>query len=129
MPYSLTESQGVLRVAWTGPLNSTDLHALLNVMDSTLSGRAAWPDNLIDFRGLETSSLRFTDIMSLAKRRELVAPPNPIYTAFVADQPVIVGFVRMFQSVNQNPRITSQLFATLDEAEAWLRAQRVASLR
>jgi hypothetical protein len=123
MPYSIDEEGGVLRARFVGALTGTELHAFIDEVDAKLAPRPQWPDNLIDLRAVELSALGFTDIMSLAKRREAAAPPNAIRTALVADTPTMTGFARMFQSLNHNPNITIQVFSDAAEAETWLRSQ------
>jgi hypothetical protein len=123
MPYSVQEDAGMLRVRYSGRLTGADVHESLSEMDALVQPRERWPDNLVDMRGADISALGFPDIMSVAKRREAVTPPNPIRTAIVADHPSILGFARMFQSLNHNPNITIQVFADHTEAMTWLQAQ------
>lgn len=123
MPFTLQEEDGVLRVTINGNVLAAELHDLLTAMESFVVARAHWPDNLVDLRGIDLASLGFTDILGLAKRREALKPPNAFRTAMVADSPIVLGFARMFQSVNHNPAITLELFQTLEAAEAWLAAR------
>jgi len=120
MPYTIRENSGLMRIAMTGPLAAVDLHAMLTEVDTMVRDRPVWPDNLFDMRGMEVAALGFVEVMSLARRREAVTPPNAIRTAFVAEAPSLVGYVRMFQNLNQNPQITSRIFSTVESAEAWL---------
>lgn len=123
MPYSLQQDGGQLRITYTGTLRATELHESLDEADRLLAASARWPDNLVDLRGVELSALGFADLMSVAKRRESITPPNPIRTAIVADSPTLMGFARMFQSLNYNPNITIRVFGDLDEAVTWLQEQ------
>jgi hypothetical protein len=120
MPYSYEEVRGVLRVTLKGALTSEELHNFITEMEELLKKRKKWPDNLLDLRTVELSKLGFTDMMSFAKRRDSVIPPHAIRTALVAESPVITGFARMFQSMNNNPKITVEVFPTLAAADAWL---------
>jgi hypothetical protein len=120
MPYSYEEVRGVLRVTLKGALTSEELHNFITEMEELLQKRKKWPDNLLDLRTVELKKLGFTDMMSFAKRRESVVPPHAIRTALVAESPVITGFARMFQSMNNNPKITVEVFPTLAAADAWL---------
>lgn len=108
---------------YTGTLSAAELHGSLDEADRLLAASARWPDSLVDLRGVELSALGFTDIMSVAKRRESITPPNPIRTAIVADSPTLMGFARMFQSLNHNPNITMRVFGDMDEAVTWLQEQ------
>ncbi|HWI18961.1 MAG TPA: STAS/SEC14 domain-containing protein [Vicinamibacterales bacterium] len=124
MPYSIQPSAGLLTVEYSGTLTGTDIHDSINELESLVQSLEQWPDNLVDMRSIELSALTFPDLMSVAKRREAVIPPNPIRTAIVADQPATMGFARMFQSLNHNPKITIQVFGDLAEAVAWLHSAR-----
>src|SRR5262245_3937648 len=122
MPHVISEKAGVLRVKVTGVITVTELHQMLDELDAILKDRTRWANNLMDLRGVDLSGLGFVDMMSLAKRRMAVQPPNPIRTAFIADSPTVIGFVRMFQSLNHNPSISSELFDDVAAAEKWLAA-------
>src|ERR1041384_4888983 len=117
MPYTIREDPGLVRVNMTGARTAVELHAMLTDTDAMLRDRPVWPDNLFDMRGMEAAELGFTEVLSLARRREAVTPPNPIRTAFVAEAPSMVGYVRMFQHLNHNPLITSRIFSTVEDAE------------
>lgn len=120
MPYSIQETPLGLRIAYAGTLNAAELHASLDESEGMLANAQQWPDHLIDLRGVELSALGFPDILSVAKRRESITPPNAIRTAIVADSPTLRGFARMFQSLNNNPNITIQVFGDVSDAEGWL---------
>lgn len=120
MPYSIQQTPSLLRVDYTGSLSTAEIHASLDELDQILAGAAHWPDNLVNLGGVELSALGFTDILSIAKRRESITPPNPIRTAMVADSPTLLGFARMFQAANHNPNITIRVFGDLREAAGWL---------
>lgn len=123
MAYSMQEEGNVLRAEFSGALSGSELHAFLDEVDAQLGPRDSWPHNLLDLRRVDLSSLGFGDVMSIAKRRESITPPNAIRTAILADSPTLIGFARMFQSLNHNPNITIQVFSDLAAAETWLRPQ------
>src|SRR5262245_44325410 len=122
MAFSWEERDGVLRITLSGVVSNLDLHSMVTEMQDRVQGRAVWPNNLCDFRGIELSTLGFTDVMSLARRRGRVEPPHPIRTALVADGPIVTGYARMFTNLLQNPSISCELFSTIAEAEAWLKS-------
>jgi hypothetical protein len=120
MPFTLQETDGVLRVTIHGAAPVAELHDLLTAIETFIKARSHWPDSLVDLRGIDLAKLGLTDLLGLAKRREALTPPNAFRTAMIADSPTVLGFARMFQSVNHNPAITLELFQTLEAAEAWL---------
>lgn len=120
MPFTLEEDGEFLRVRLQGHVPGKELHEVLTAMETLVRGRARWPDNLVDLRGIDLSDLDFADVRSLAKRRQALKPPHPFRTAMVADGPLVMGFARMFQTVNDNPAITLEIFRSIETAEAWL---------
>jgi hypothetical protein len=123
MPYSIDQASTLLRIRYSGRLTRDDVHASLDEVEALLRSSERWPDSLVDLRGIDIGALGFSDVMGLSKRRASVTPPNPIRLAIVSDQPSIVGFARMFQSLNKNPDITIQIFPDSTEAETWLQVQ------
>ena len=63
-------------------------------------------------------------MFALALKRAQRPIPSPIRSALVASKPVQFGFARMFQMLNDNPRIQIRIFSGLEEAEQWLRSSR-----
>ena len=123
MPYSVSEEKKFLRFTVTGAVTGSELRKLIDDSESMLKERAHWPNTLLDMRGIELSGLGLTDMLSLSKRRVSIRPPNPIRTAFVADSATVSGFVRMFQNLNRDPAITTELFEDVSAAEKWLAAK------
>ena len=105
-----------------GVMTGDEFHQFAGQMSALMATRSRWPNNLIDLRAVEPSRLSFNDVLSLAKIREAVTPPNPIRTALVAGSPAMIGFARMFQSLNHNPSIAIEVFTDVAAAERWLTA-------
>jgi hypothetical protein len=63
-------------------------------------------------------------VFALAVKRGERAVPAPIRSALVANRPVQFGFARMFEMLNDNPRIQIRIFGNLEEAQRWLRSSR-----
>jgi hypothetical protein len=120
MPITYDHDGSLLRITVKGVVTGPELHELVTELDQRFRNEPRWPNNLLDLSTVELSGIGFLDMMSLAKRRETVTPPNPIRTAIVATSPTVIGFARMFQNLNNNPQITVQLFNGVTAAEAWL---------
>lgn len=126
MPYTCDERDGVLWIRLDGKVSEVELHEMISEIEAIVMPLAQWPDQLIDLRGIELSGVGFGEVMSLARRRERIAPPNHIFTALIADAPIVIGYARMFQSLMHNPLITPNVFTTIEAGVEWLRAQRAA---
>ena len=64
------------------------------------------------------------EVFALAMRRAQRQVTAPIKSALVANRPVQFGFARMFEMLNDNPRIQIRIFGTLEEAQQWLHSSR-----
>jgi hypothetical protein len=53
---------------------------------------------------------------TFAEHRKAQTLANPVKSAAVAPQPVHVGFARMFQTLNEHPQITIEIFSSLRDA-------------
>jgi hypothetical protein len=124
MPYSVVDDGTILRATFAGVVSGEDFHVFASEVQKIVESRSHWPNNLVDLRAveIEPGRLSFNDLLSIAKMREAVKPPNPIRTALVAGSPAMMGFARMFQSVSLNPSITIEVFADVAAAERWLTA-------
>jgi hypothetical protein len=49
--------------------------------------------------------------------------PVSIRSAFVAPRPIQFGFARMFQTLNDNPKIELHIVNTMDEALLWIASE------
>jgi len=81
-------------------------------------------DRLTDLTALERIDVGFEEVFALAMKRAERTVPAPIRSALVANRPVQFGFARMFQMLNDNPRIQIRIFGNLEEAQQWLRSSR-----
>ena len=81
-------------------------------------------DRLTDLSELERIDVGFEEVFAVALKRALREIRTPIRSALVASKPVQFGFARMFQMLNDNPRIQIRIFGSLQEAEQWLRSFR-----
>ena len=122
MPYSVMDDGVVLRATFSGVITGEEIHAFAGEIATLLATRARWPNNLVDLRAIELNRLSFNDLLSLAKLRAAVTLPNPIRTALVAEAPAVIGFARMFQTLNHHPSITIEVFTDVAAAERWLTA-------
>ena len=66
----------------------------------------------------------FEEVFAVAQRRAERKVAAPIKSALVANRPLQFGFARMFQMLNDNPRIQIRIFGNLEEAQQWLHSSR-----
>lgn len=123
MPFEIRDEGGFYSARLFGVLDRTDLDAVSLAVDQ-MEDAGLMKDRLTDLTGLDRIDVGFEEVFALAHRRALRPIPVPVRSALVASKPVQFGFARMFQMLNDNPRIQIRVFGTLTEAEQWLRSSR-----
>ena len=81
-------------------------------------------DWITDLTPLDRIDVGFEEVFAVAQRRAERKVAAPIKSALVANRPVQFGFARMFQMLNDNPRIQIRIFGNLEEAQQWLHSSR-----
>jgi hypothetical protein len=82
-------------------------------------GRNSRP-RLTDLRGVADSSIGYSEVASIAERVGSRPLSVAIRSAFLVDQPVQLGFARMFQTLNKHPQVTVGIFEEEGAARRWL---------
>jgi hypothetical protein len=120
MPYTLTREPTFLRIVVHGAITPQDFHALAQDLAGIEKPDAIAPNRLLDLSAVTAPYLTYPDLQAFAARRIAQALPNPVKLAIMAPRPILLGFARMYQTLNQHPQITIEIFATVDAAETWL---------
>lgn len=123
MPFEIRDEGGFHSARLFGVLDRTDLDAVSLAVDQ-MEDAGLMKDRLTDLTGLDRIDVGFEEVFALAHRRALRPIPVPVRSALVASKPVQFGFARMFQMLNDNPRIQIRVFGNLTEAAQWLRSSR-----
>lgn len=123
MPFEIRDEGGYYSARLFGVLDRTDLDAVSLAVDQ-MEDAGLMKDRLTDLTGLDRIDVGFEEVFALAHRRALRPIPVPVRSALVASKPVQFGFARMFQMLNDNPRIQIRVFGNLTEAAQWLRSSR-----
>jgi hypothetical protein len=126
MPYQIIEEPRFVRLVFTGDIIALDLVALDADMAALARNRPVVLHTLADFSEVVDFAITYADMLTYIERRRTQRFPNSIKSAVVVSRPVQVGFARMYQTLNTNPQVEIQIFATLAEAEAWLTADEAA---
>jgi len=122
MPFEIHDEGGYYSARLYGVLDPTDLNALMDEIERLED--VVTKDRLTDLTSLERIDVGFEEVFALAERRAQRPIPKPIRSALVAIKPVHFGFARMFQMLNDNPRVQIRIFGNLEEAQQWLRSSR-----
>jgi hypothetical protein len=122
MPFEIRDEGGYYSARLFGVLDRTDLNGVtaeIERLEDILT-----QDRLTDLTALERIDVGFEEVFALAIKRAQRPIPKPIRSALIASKPVQFGFARMFQMLNDNPRVLIRIFGSLPEAQQWLRSSR-----
>jgi hypothetical protein len=123
MPFEIRDEGGFYSARLFGVLEIEDLDALAAEVEK-LEDAGVMGDRLTDLTALEHINVGFEEVFAVALKRAQRPIRTPIRSALVACKPVQFGFARMFQMLNDNPRIQIRVFGSREEAEQWLRSSR-----
>jgi hypothetical protein len=123
MSYTLTIEPAFLRIIFIENITNQELQALADAILAVESASAVVPHRLTDLSAATAPQLTYSGVRALVERRKALLLANPVKSALVAPHPIQYGFARMFQTLNDHPQITIEIFATVEDAEAWLRAE------
>lgn len=122
MSVEITVEPDIIRVTLSGVLTDQDLADVATAAADIERDRNPVPPRLTNMTGVTEMKIGYPDVKALADRRRLLAFPNDFKSAIVVGTPVQRGMARMFQTLNDNPRITIQIFDDETAALAWLRS-------
>jgi hypothetical protein len=123
MPFEISDEGNFHSARLFGVLDRADLDAVMQEVER-LEDEGVMRDRLTDLTALDHINVGFEEVFALAVKRGERKVPAPIRSALVANRPVQFGFARMFQMLNDNPRIQIRIFGNREEAQRWLHSSR-----
>ena len=123
MPFEISDEGTFYSARLFGVLDPMDLNAVMKEVQR-LEDEGLMRDRLTDLTALDRIDVGFEEVFALAMERAERRVAAPIRSALVANRPVQFGFARMFQMLNDNPRIQIRIFGNLEEARRWLHSSR-----
>jgi len=121
MPYEFRDEGKYYYARLSGSLDRAELNAMTREVER-LEDSGVMLDRITDFTSVDRIDVGFEEVFAVAQRRAERRVVTPIKSALVANRPVQFGFARMFQMLNDNPRIQIRIFGSLEEAQQWLHA-------
>ena len=123
MPFEIRDEGNYHSARLFGVLDGADLNAMTTEVER-LEDAGVLIDRITDLTSLDRVDVGFEEVFAVAQRRAERKVTAPIRSALVANRRVQFGFARMFQMLNDNPRILIRIFDNLKEAEQWLHSSR-----
>jgi len=123
MPFSIKEEADFITAYLTGVVTAGDVLGLAAAAWEIEKSRKLIPHRITDLSGVENMDVDFTVILRAAENRRSKVFPNSFKSAFIAPRDQQLGFVRMFQTLNDHPQIDIRIFRDMASAEAWIYEQ------
>ncbi len=120
MPVKFELVGELYHVTFSGVLSVEDLARAGEEMKAMEASFDRTPGRIVDLSGLTAVSIGFDAISQLAEVRNKTPVRSPVKSALVAPGQLQMGFARMFQTLQTNPRIFTQVFRDRESALSWL---------
>jgi hypothetical protein len=121
MSFAIATEPDLIRVTFSGILTEDDLRGIATAAADIERDVSPVPHRITDMTGVTELQISYPDVQALADNRRAFAFPNPFKSAIVIRGPAQLGMARMFQTLNDNPQITIEIFSDASEALTWLR--------
>jgi hypothetical protein len=112
--------EDILRIRLHETVSQQDLTHLADEVLALEARVEPVPDRLSDLTAAAQFEVGFSDFHELTLRRRTSHLPNDIRSAILVATEVQFGLARMFQTLNDHPRVTVEIFRDLSEALAWV---------
>lgn len=120
LPYSITEEEGVFLVLFSGVVTPRELVDFAGAAWAIEQARTVVFPRITDLSGVTSMELDFKAVWQLAENRKRRTFPNAFKSAIIAPKDHLLGFARMFQTLNDHPQITIRIFRDLPSARGWI---------
>jgi hypothetical protein len=120
MPYQIAYDGPVLLIRMFDAVAPADLDAAADEVFAIEDGGRNTPPRLTDLRDVTDAQVSNAAVARLAERARSRPLAAPVKSAVIVAQPVQLGFARMFQILNEHPRVTLRIFDDEGEARRWL---------
>ena len=120
MAYLVSYDGSLVLVQFSGTLTREDLERVGDEIIAIERGGAHTPHRLTDFRQITDIAVGYAEMSALAERSRARPLGAHIRSALVVGQPVQMGFARMFQILNEHPRVAVRIFEDETSARAWI---------
>ncbi len=120
MAYLVSYDGALVLVQFSGTLTREDLERVGDEIIAIEQGGANTPHRLTDFRRITETAVGYPEMSVLAERSRARPLGAHIRSALVVEQPVQMGFARMFQILNEHPQVTVRIFDDEMAARVWI---------
>jgi hypothetical protein len=120
MTHRVSYDGSLVLIELSGTLTREDLESVGHEIIALERSAATAPHRLTDFRQIVDIAVGYPEMSVLAERSRARPLSSHIRSALVVEQPVQMGFARMFQILNEHPKVTVRIFEDETSARAWI---------
>ena len=122
MGYEFAIEADIIRCTLSGVVTREELSRIVATVEDLERGRDPVPHRLTDLTGVTDLQIGYPDMRALAERRRASVFATASKSALVVRTPAQRGMARMFQTLNDNPQLTVEIFDDAASALRWLRS-------
>lgn len=127
MAYKIQLEGELLVMRFYDGVDSEDLRQSVIEVEEIEHRREIAPDRITDLSEADLAKWSYEVVEELAERRRRARLKNDVQSAIFAPSDLQFGYSRMFQMLNDNPRIAVQVFRDCSKAMRWLQEGNCAS--
>jgi hypothetical protein len=120
MPFELTTPGAILFARVFGVFTPTELNHLADEAEIAEASHPVALDRITDLTGVERFEVGFREIYYFAIRRSAQRLSRVVKSAIIVQEPVQLGIARMYEALNENPRIRLRILHSVTEAIQWI---------
>lgn len=109
-----------MRIRLYDTLTDADLRGLADAVMAIEATLETTPSRVADMTGLTRFDVGFNGVDALASRRRETPVVGATRTALLVGNELQFGVARMYQTLNDHPQITTEIFRDLDAALQWI---------
>ena len=120
MAFEVAMDGDYMRIRLYDTLTDADLRGLADAVIAIEAQHAVTPSRIADFTELTRFEVGFNGVDALAQRRREIRVKGATRTALLVENEMQFGIARMYQTLNDHPQITTEIFRDRDAAMAWV---------
>ena len=120
MAYAMTMDGALLRIRLYETLSDEDLRGLADEVLQLEANCVSTPARVTDLTGLQRINVGFREMLAFVERRRASPPRQPIRSALIVATDAQYGIARMFQTLNDHPLVSVEIFRSESDALDWV---------
>jgi hypothetical protein len=113
----------ILFVTFPETLSDNDFRLVNEEFEIIEKEYSVVPNFIVSLNNVKTFSGDYHSVQKLAKQRAEKTFPNNIFEAILVTNDFQMGFARMYQTVNDNPQLTIEIFKDEAKAIEWIKSK------